>query len=244
MSMSRALCELQWELQNPISAPKVDHFIPKTPARKESKRKHRVMNCPTNLTNRFLEAKTLQEEVSISNRNDDDAKDCFQVQLAGDLSPEFVKLDKSCDPCQRTTEVVTTMSCSPSSQSSEGSEPYYQSRIGNFPSPKELASVDETFLAKRCNLGYRASRVLKFAQDVVEGKIRLKELEEACRIPCVSNYDKILDQLKAINGFGPFTCANVLMCMGFYHIIPTDTETIRHLKQVCSSFFDILVLHF
>ncbi|KAI6678936.1 hypothetical protein NL676_039732 [Syzygium grande] len=69
---------------------------------------------------------------------------------------------------------------------------------GNFPSPRELARLDECFLAKRCNLGYRA------------GQIRLRQ----------------------IDGFGPFTCANVLTCMGFYHAIPTDSETIRHLKQV------------
>jgi hypothetical protein len=43
--------------------------------------------------------------------------------------------------------------------------------------------------------------------------------------------------LKGIDGFGPFTCANVLMCMGFYHVIPTDSETIRHLRQVFIWFF-------
>ncbi|KAJ0977538.1 hypothetical protein J5N97_013012 [Dioscorea zingiberensis] len=44
-------------------------------------------------------------------------------------------------------------------------------------------------------------------------------------------YDVLDLELSGICGFGPLTRANVLMCMGFYHKIPTDSETIRHLKQ-------------
>ncbi|XP_076908890.1 uncharacterized protein LOC143565945 [Bidens hawaiensis] len=40
------------------------------------------------------------------------------------------------------------------------------------------------------------------------------------------------EQLGEINGFGPFTRANVLMCLGFYHVIPSDSETLSHLNQV------------
>ncbi|XP_062175444.1 uncharacterized protein LOC133880511 isoform X2 [Alnus glutinosa] len=95
-----------------------------------------------------------------------------------------------------------------------------------------LANLDESFLRTRCNLGYRASRVLKLAQGIVEGRIQLTQLEEACKGASLSSYNMLDDQLKGIDGFGPFTCANVLMCMGFYHVIPTDSETIRHLRQV------------
>lgn len=73
---------------------------------------------------------------------------------------------------------------------------------------------------------------MKLAQSIVEGKIQLRELEEACSEPSLSNYSKLADQVKEIYGFGAFTCANVLVCMGFYHVIPTDSETVRHLKQV------------
>ncbi|GMY04942.1 hypothetical protein FCV25MIE_00180 [Fagus crenata] len=105
--------------------------------------------------------------------------------------------------------------------------------IGNFPSPTELAKLDESFLATRCNLGYRAIRILKLARAIVEGQIQLTQLEEESRGASLSqsSYNKLADQLKAIYGFGPFTCANVLMCMGVYHVIPTDSETIRHLRQ-------------
>jgi 3-methyladenine DNA glycosylase/8-oxoguanine DNA glycosylase len=100
-----------------------------------------------------------------------------------------------------------------------------------------LANLDESFLRTRCNLGYRASRVLKLAQGIVEGRIQLTQLEEACKGASLSSYNMLDDQLKGIDGFGPFTCANVLMCMGFYHVIPTDSETIRHLRQVFIWFF-------
>ncbi|XP_047332529.1 uncharacterized protein LOC124936111 isoform X2 [Impatiens glandulifera] len=104
--------------------------------------------------------------------------------------------------------------------------------LGNFPSPRELAAIDEGYLAKRCKLGYRASRISKLAKTIVNGSVRLDQLEEACVEPSLESYVELIEQLKGINGFGPFTCANTLMCMGFYHVIPTDSETIRHLKQV------------
>ncbi|EYU33314.1 hypothetical protein MIMGU_mgv1a019757mg, partial [Erythranthe guttata] len=107
--------------------------------------------------------------------------------------------------------------------------------IANFPSPSELANLEVEFLAKRCNLGYRASRVINLARGVIEGSVKLTEIEFACEYDTVSNlsdYDKLAEKLRVIDGFGPFTCANVLMCIGYYHVIPTDSETIRHLKQV------------
>nr|POE45300.1 hypothetical protein CFP56_49217 [Quercus suber] len=107
--------------------------------------------------------------------------------------------------------------------------------IGNFPSPTELANLDEGFLASRCNLGYRGSRIWKLARDIVEGRIQLTQLEEASKganFSKSSNYDKLAKQLKEIDGFGTFTYDNVLMCMGYYHVIPTDSETIQHLRKV------------
>ncbi|KAM7265715.1 hypothetical protein ACFE04_003398 [Oxalis oulophora] len=109
-----------------------------------------------------------------------------------------------------------------------------EDRTGKFPSAKELANLDETYLAKRCNLGYRAGRIIKLSKAIVEGRIDLKYLEEFSLETNVLNYDKLAELLNQIDGFGPFTCANVLMCMGFYHVVPSDSETIRHLKQVHS----------
>ncbi|MBA0774704.1 hypothetical protein Gotri_009896 [Gossypium trilobum] len=181
LSMAKALCELQFEIQHQISSSKAaeDDFIPKTPAGKESKRKLRVSKVSMRLESKFTES----------------------------------KVDNSVSDLQLSQEPLDFVG------------------MGSFPSPEELANLDESFLAKRCNLGYRASRILKLAQGVVQGNIQLTQLEEDCKETSLSSYDKLSQRLRQIDGFGPFTCANVLMCMGFYHVIPADSETIRHLKQ-------------
>uniref|UniRef100_A0A7C8ZJF6 HhH-GPD domain-containing protein n=1 Tax=Opuntia streptacantha TaxID=393608 RepID=A0A7C8ZJF6_OPUST len=114
----------------------------------------------------------------------------------------------------------------------EDSKAYCNNIMGDFPSPKEIARLDEKYLAKRCCLGYRARRILKLAQAVDDGSIKLSKLEELCSEASLTNCNKVDGMLKEINGFGPFTRGNVLMCMGFYNVVPTDSETIRHLKQV------------
>uniref|UniRef100_A0A5B7C109 HhH-GPD domain-containing protein n=1 Tax=Davidia involucrata TaxID=16924 RepID=A0A5B7C109_DAVIN len=253
--MAMALCELQLELQcrsygasvseadNSInsrsSIAETLDFVPKTPAGKESKKKLGVHKSSTNLVSRFLETKVEVEA-------DADVRiDCVEMseclQGTGKLNTTFPSSTKEkdfyeqCNSCQTSSKIYKAEPCSLSDiQTAEGIELYPYNKIGNFPSPRELASLDEKFLAKRCNLGYRASRILKLAQSVVEGRIQLRQLEEACSEPNLNNYNKLAEQLKEIDGFGPFTCDNVLVCMGFYHVIPTDSETIRHLNQVHS----------
>ncbi|OMP01354.1 DNA glycosylase [Corchorus olitorius] len=178
--MAKALCELQFEIQNQIFG-EDDDFTPKTPGRKELKRKFRMSKVSMRLDSKFAEAKADSE---------------LDVQSS-------LQIDES----------------------------HAWKTMGSFPSPEELANLDESFLAKRCSLGYRASRILKLSQGIVQGDIQLMQLEEDCKETSLSNYNKLAEQLRQIDGFGPFTCANVLMCMGFYHVIPADSETIRHLKQ-------------
>ncbi|KAL2472293.1 Uncharacterized protein Adt_40429 [Abeliophyllum distichum] len=100
---------------------------------------------------------------------------------------------------------------------------------GNFPTPRELVSLNDKTLNQRCNLGYRASNILRLAQQIQNGTLKLSAFEE--------NYDlqsteELYRKLLSIKGFGPFACANVMMCIGFYQKIPVDTETIKHLKEV------------
>ncbi|KAJ9550720.1 hypothetical protein OSB04_014765 [Centaurea solstitialis] len=202
LSMARALCELQLELQHPMAT----EFSPKTPAGKEaSKRKIKSHEKSRKIAKRCAEIKSAMEaDATLRIETDEDLNQkpdsCVEIQEA--VFPDFVK---------------------------EKPETADRRGIGNFPSPKELANLDANFLKTRCNLGYRATRILGLAQSVVEGRIQLGELE---RDLSLSNYIKLSEQLGKINGFGPFTCANVLMCMGFYHVIPSDSETIRHLNQV------------
>lgn len=100
---------------------------------------------------------------------------------------------------------------------------------GNFPSPKELASMNEKTLNQHCNLGYRASHILRLAQKIESGQIKLRAFEEGYDL---LSTDKLYRKLLKIKGFGPFACANIMMCIGFYQKIPVDTETIKHLKEV------------
>ncbi|KAL2491062.1 Uncharacterized protein Adt_26690 [Abeliophyllum distichum] len=208
LSMAKALCELQLELQLPLSneslanaanktisrcqTVETNQFVPKTPAGKESKKNSGVRKSSINLVNRFAEVKETEENANL----------------------------------ERSVQISYCF------QSLEGKEVSSSTKIGNFPSPRELASLDEKFLAKRCNLGYRAGRIMNLAREIVDGRVRLRELEDICGTLSLPEYDKLAEKLKVIDGFGPFTCANVLMCMGFYHVIPTDSETIRHLEQV------------
>ncbi|OAY46645.1 uncharacterized protein LOC110618294 isoform X4 [Manihot esculenta] len=241
LSMARALCELQPELQlqscsmnasTKNEQSDTNNFIPKTPAGKDSKRKLRVSRVSTSLTNKLLGMEMdLEADTCLTM---DDA----QMKMAN-LSPNFslscIEGDSSdtCISCEEVNEFYENSSSATSGlQSHEGTLHFARQPIYNFPSPRELANLDERFLAKRSGLGYRAGRIIKLSQDIVEGRIPMGELEEVCSGGSLSTYSKLADQLRVIDGFGPFTRANVLMCMGFYHVIPTDSETVRHLKQV------------
>ncbi|XP_024959850.1 uncharacterized protein LOC112500576 isoform X2 [Cynara cardunculus var. scolymus] len=215
LSMARALCELQLELQRPMVTEDdkctsrtimKTQFSPKTPAGKEAiKRKSKSQEKSRKVAKRCAEVKSAME-----------ADATLMVETDKESNQKR-------DSCVKTLEAIFPDFVDEKPKLGD------HSGIGNFPSPKELANLDVNFLKKRGNLGYRANRILDLAQSVVEGTIQLGQLEQDSSL---SNYINLNEQLGKINGFGPFTCANVLMCMGFYHVIPSDSETIRHLNQV------------
>ncbi|XP_022772502.1 uncharacterized protein LOC111315199 [Durio zibethinus] len=110
------------------------------------------------------------------------------------------------------------------SSNSESSRSKFDQSRGNFPTSTELAYLDEKYLNKRCNLGYRAQSILQLARKIENG-----EIEESCDI---TSHDKLYQKLMKVEGFGPFVCSNIMMCVGSYKRIPSDSETIRHLKEV------------
>ncbi|RDX94886.1 hypothetical protein CR513_22675, partial [Mucuna pruriens] len=220
LSMAQALCELQMELQNGLPCavtgsgnPKVETegFIPKTPAAKETGRKGVSIKD-------ILLKKKLELELEVDGN--------LQIDHVLDSSSNIKLLPTDNDNSEelRADDL--------SHQFPTGTK-YFDS-TGNFPSPSDLSNLDDSFLAKRCRLGYRAGYIIELARAIVEGKIQLGQLEELSKDASLSNYKQLDDQLKQIKGFGPFTRANVLMCLGYYHVIPTDSETIRHLKKVHS----------
>lgn len=205
--MARALCELQFELNHHASSASGSQaesgdFIPKTPAGKEPRGTVKVSKVP---------------EVRSG------ADDCSKISSVT-MTEENSNLHFTQSNIEDDTFTLNELSTANLS--------LVLDKTGNFPSPEELANLDERFVAKRCNLGYRAGRILKLAKGIVEGGIKIKQLEEVCKDKSLSSYNKLAEQLRAIDGFGPFTRANVLVCMGFYHVIPSDSETIRHLKKV------------
>nr|XP_043610202.1 uncharacterized protein LOC122581940 [Erigeron canadensis] len=211
LSMAQALCELQLELQCSTSmetdkrTSTSSKIAPETPVGKEKiKRKIKSQENSRNVAKRCAEVKSAMEAEATLRVN------CVKTPISthnADIH-DFV------------------------SEPSEKRDLPFDNGIGNFPIPSELATLDVDFLAKRCNLGYRAIRILRLAQGVVEGRINLRKIEEDCAETSISNYMKLNEQLGEIYGFGPFTRANVLMCLGFYHVVPSDSETLRHLNQV------------
>ena len=62
----------------------------------------------------------------------------------------------------------------------------------------------------------------------------LEKLEMECNL---WSYKVVHRKLSELKGFGPFVVATILMCMGCYEKVPVDSETKRHLNQVCSLVF-------
>uniref|UniRef100_A0A0E0ANR1 HhH-GPD domain-containing protein n=1 Tax=Oryza glumipatula TaxID=40148 RepID=A0A0E0ANR1_9ORYZ len=223
LSMSTALCELQLELRSSSST---ENFQSRTPPIRECKRKRsNKRNVRVKLETKFNKDKLVcLEDPNL-------ATDTANLQTY----ENSFNLPSAASGTGNTSEVSLDHS-----ELKLRNEPCLEDCGGDFPTPEELANLDEDFLAKRCNLGYRARRIVMLARSIVEGKICLQKLEEIRKmsVPTVeglsttpSTYDRLNEELSTISGFGPFTRANVLMCMGFFHMIPADTETIRHLKQ-------------
>ncbi|KAI5064837.1 hypothetical protein GOP47_0019532 [Adiantum capillus-veneris] len=212
LTMARALCELQAELKGPplgYRDKSADQLPwPVTPESREVKRKRTSKKRRYSTARRLLKLdETCQERTShqeVVGRSPLYQEENVSARMDADLCGGNAPLsDLRAAPCQA---------------------------VGAFPTPEELCDLDAKFLAKRCGLGYRAQSIVKLAKDICDGVVDLQSLENAETDPSLR-----LDarkQLLQIHGFGPFTSANILMCMGEYGIIPADTETVRHLKQV------------
>lgn len=208
LSMARALCELQLKLKFHSSD---DDIHPKTPQLRETKRKRgNGKKAVIKLETRYGNIETDQSDVSSMTNSQSKTE-----------QPQVDELSSR------------TLSChfSNSVQSATDDSSLSSSKIGDFPTPEELAKLDPEFLAECCKLGYRAQRIVALAKSVVDHTLQLEMLERVSNGCMSSSYEEIDKHLSSINGFGPYTRANVLMCMGFYNRIPADTETVRLLKR-------------
>jgi 3-methyladenine DNA glycosylase/8-oxoguanine DNA glycosylase len=87
-----------------------------------------------------------------------------------------------------------------------------------FPTPGQLAALDEETLRSVARLGYRAPFVLELARGVASGTLDLEGLQTT---------EEPTEELRAllleINGVGAYSAANLLIMLGRYDFIPVDS---------------------
>ena len=87
-----------------------------------------------------------------------------------------------------------------------------------FPTPNQIAAVDEELLREETKLGYRAPHILNLAQDVTSGRLDLEALKDIT-LPT----DEVRASLLAIKGVGPYAAASLLALLGRFDHVPVDS---------------------
>jgi len=93
--------------------------------------------------------------------------------------------------------------------------------LGNsksFPSAPKIAETDEQFLRDKIKMGYRAPYLLQFSQDVVSGKLNIKEFE-SWEGDSISLYKDI----RKIKGFGDYAVSSIMKLLGRYDFMGFDS---------------------
>ena len=100
--------------------------------------------------------------------------------------------------------------------------------LGVFPSPWEMAQVDDAELRLLCRVGYRSQRMIRlghrFAHEGLEDAIH------ALLAP-TSPTSALYSFLLTLDGFGPFAASNATALLGRYDAHPFDSETVRHMRE-------------
>ena len=99
-----------------------------------------------------------------------------------------------------------------------------------FPTPENLARVDEPTLREGCRMGYRAPYVTELSQRVTSGELDLETLKTSQLTTL-----ELRNELMTIKGVGGYAAANLLMLLGRYDYVPVDSWA---LKVVSNEFFN------
>jgi endonuclease III len=91
-----------------------------------------------------------------------------------------------------------------------------------FPSPSQVASLDEDALRNTIRLGYRSPYVLELARLVDEGALDLEAFKTS-DLPT----PELRARLLAIKGVGGYAAANLLMLLGRYDYLPVDSWALK-----------------
>ena len=87
-----------------------------------------------------------------------------------------------------------------------------------FPTPAQIAAVDEIFLREKTKLGYRAPRIINLARDVAAGNLDLEVLKD----PSLES-SEVREALRAIKGVGSYAAASLMTMLGHFGDIPVDS---------------------
>lgn len=99
-----------------------------------------------------------------------------------------------------------------------------------FPTPEQLARARVTTLRARCRTGYRDARIIELARLFAKRGTRAPALEAAWFENPQTPDDDLRDALIDLPGIGPYAANNIMQLLGRYHLLPLDTETVRHGK--------------
>ena len=105
-----------------------------------------------------------------------------------------------------------------------------QPELKTFPAPESIAADALEAFKQKVNLGYRAAYIHGLAVKVADGSLDLDELADASTPTA-----EIRKKLKGIKGIGDYAAASMLMLLGRYDEIPTDTVFRDHMQKNHSS---------
>ncbi|MBN1179522.1 MAG: hypothetical protein JXD18_09935 [Anaerolineae bacterium] len=92
-----------------------------------------------------------------------------------------------------------------------------------FPTPQQLAATHEAEL-RGLGLGYRAPYVLELAQHTAGGSVDLEALKE---LPD----SEVRQRLRALKGIGEYAATSLMVLLGHYDHIPTDSWATKLVSQ-------------
>lgn len=100
----------------------------------------------------------------------------------------------------------------------------------SWPTPHDIMRCGAAYLAQKCNVGYRAERLVRLAQAFINDGLehKLTAMSNDVTVTTHTLYKEVL----ALYGFGAFAANNVVQLLGRYDVVPSDSETARHIKQV------------
>lgn len=94
-----------------------------------------------------------------------------------------------------------------------------------FPTPERLARVSINTLKRTARVGYRATFIHRFANDVAAGKTNLDDIESFH-----GPSDELYRRLRRIHGVGDYAAGHLCMLLGHHDRLAIDTEMMRFLK--------------